>query len=59
MNDQEWKLIDRFKEPSSWAALAAGLAGIGITVPSQWVQVIAGIGSAACVLLGILFKEGK
>lgn len=58
MNSQEWKLIDRFKEPSSWASLAAGLGVIGVTVPSNIVQGISLVGAGICVLLGFFLKEG-
>ena len=57
MNANEWKLIDRFKEPSSWSALAAGLGTIGVIVPSNIVQVISLFGAAVCVALGVLMKE--
>lgn len=57
MNDAEWKLIDRFKEPSSWSALAAGLSMLGITVPAPLFQGISMAGAAVCVLLGFFLKE--
>lgn len=57
MTDQEWKLLDRFKEPSSWSALAAGLAAIGIVVPGEIVQAVALLGSGVCVLLGVVLRE--
>lgn len=57
MNPDEWKLIDRFKEPSSWSALATGAALVGVSIPSSWMQVVAFVGSGVCIALGILLKE--
>ncbi|HVC54961.1 MAG TPA: hypothetical protein VND95_03345 [Stellaceae bacterium] len=57
MNDAEWRLVDRFKEPSSWAALAAALGTLGIAVPGQFVQVISLFGAGLCSALGILLRE--
>ena len=57
MNDAEWKVIDRFKEPSSWAAISVPLATMGLVVPTQWLQVISLVGSGLCVVLGIVLKE--
>lgn len=58
MNSQEWKLIDRFKEPSSWAALAAAATTAGLVLPGQLIQALSFIGAGICVLLGVLLKEG-
>lgn len=55
---QEWKLIDRFKEPSSYAGLASLCAMAGVVIPAQWVQVISFAGSAVCVALSVLLREG-
>ncbi len=57
MNDAEWKLVDRFKEPSSWAALAAGFGTFGFVLPGGLVQVVSLFGAGFCVLLGVLLKE--
>lgn len=57
MNDQQWKLLDRFKEPSSWSAIAAGLGSLGVMLPPGIVQVISLVGAGLCVLAGILLKE--
>jgi hypothetical protein len=59
MNPNEWKLIDRFKEPSSWAGIGVLLSTIGVNVPSGLVQAISLLGAGACVLLSVLLKEGK
>lgn len=57
MNDTEWKLIDRLKEPSSWAGVAAPLAALGFSLPSGVVQAISLLGAGACVLLAVLLGE--
>lgn len=57
MNATEWKLVDRFKEPSSWSALAAGLGMIGVSVPSGLLQAVSLIGAGLCILLGFVLKE--
>ena len=50
-------IIARFKEPSSWAALAAGATSLGIVIPAGWVQTISLIGAGIATLLGIFLKE--
>jgi hypothetical protein len=57
MTPDEWKLIDRFKEPSSWASLAAGLTAVGFVIPSQLIQTVSLIGAGVCVALGFFLKE--
>ena len=57
MNDEEWKLIDRFKEPSSWSAIGAGLVGLGLYIPPGAIQAVSLIGAGGCVLAGVLLKE--
>jgi hypothetical protein len=57
MNSSTWKLVDRFKEPSSWAALASGAAMIGVIIPPGYMQAISFVGSGICVLLGVILKE--
>lgn len=59
MNTNEWRLIDRFKEPSSWNALAMAAAGMGFALPSDVAQVISFVGSAICIALGFFLKENK
>lgn len=58
MNQNDWKLIDRFKEPSSWASLAAGLGVVGVSLPPGAVQGLSYVGAGICVLLGFFLKEG-
>ena len=48
----EW-ITSRIKEPSSWAAVAAGVIGIGVLI-SQPIVTIVGIVVGA---LGFLLKE--
>jgi hypothetical protein len=57
MNEQEWKLVDRLKEPSSWAAIAAAFAAFGITIPNDWVHAISLVGAGLASILGIVLKE--
>lgn len=58
LNTQEWRLIDRFKEPSSYAGLSTLLAMAGLSIPAPWVSAISLIGSGICILLSIVLKEG-
>lgn len=57
MSDTLWRVVDRFKEPSSWAALAAPLAALGVSVPSDYLRTASLLGAGICVLLGIIMKE--
>jgi len=57
LNQDEWKLIDRFKEPSSYAALGPALAAVGFNLPGQWLPVVSYIGAGLCTGLAILLKE--
>jgi len=51
--------ISRLREPSTWAALAAGFVALHITVePGLW-QSIANLGIAASVVLGYFIPEQK
>jgi len=47
-------VLERLKEPSTWAAIAGGLVALGVTVDQATIGAIAG-GLAA--VLGIIFKE--
>ena len=58
MSPDEWKIVDRFKEPSSYNALGTMLATFGVAVPSIWLSVISYVGSALCLAVGLLMKEG-
>ena len=52
-------MLNRLKEPSTWAALGAFLAAIGIgtdVLPETWREV--GVGIAAAVsIVGVVLKE--
>jgi len=58
LNQQEWSIIDRFKEPSSWNALATIPATLGFVVPGPVATAIGFVGAGICVLLGFILKEG-
>ena len=50
-------IIARGKEPSTWAALAAMLAGLGITVPGELWGGIVHVGMGIAIVLGFALKE--
>ena len=50
-------ILDRLKEPSSWAAVTALIAGVFPTVPTGVWQYVAAIGGALTGLLGIFLSE--
>ena len=52
-------LIERFKEPSSYSAIAAVLAMCGIMIPSDLWQSIVMIGCGISGAAGFLIKEKK
>ena len=52
-------LISRFKEPSSYSAIAAVLAMCGIMIPSDLWQSIIMLGCGASGVAGFLLKEKK
>lgn len=51
-------VVTRLKEPSTWAALAAGLGTLGVSIPpGVWQDVVfAGVGLST--VLGVGFREG-
>jgi len=49
--------IDRMKEPSTWSAIAAGMAAVGISMPAGVWQGVVGIGTGIAVLAGIFITE--
>ena len=51
--------IARFKEPSSYSAIAAVLAMIGIMIPSDLWQSIIMLGCGASGAVGFFMKEKK
>ena len=51
--------VERLKEPSSWAAVAAAMAALGVSLdPGLWQQ-IAAAGTGVSGLLGFFMKEKK
>jgi len=52
-------LIERFKEPSSYSAIAAVLAMCGVIIPSDLWQSIVMIGCGISGAAGFLIKEKK
>lgn len=50
-------IITRIKEPSSWAALAAMLAGLGVSLPDDLWKSIAMIGTGVAGVLGFVMAE--
>ena len=53
------ELIYRFKEPSSYSAIAAVLAMCGIMIPSDLWQSIIMLGCGASGAVGFFMKEKK
>ena len=52
-------LIERFKEPSSYSAIAAVLAMVGIIVPSDLWQSVVLAGCGVAGILGFWLREKK
>jgi sulfite exporter TauE/SafE len=50
-------IVDRLKEPSSYAGLGALLALVGVNLDGQLLQAIAGVAAALAGLASILIKE--
>lgn len=50
-------LAARLREPSSWAAIAAAMAAIGISVPAEVWQPIVHTGAGVAALAGFFLKE--
>jgi hypothetical protein len=46
-------IIDRVKEPSTWAAAAVGFVIVGMLLDAGWPLIIAGI----CAVSAVLLKE--
>ena len=53
------QLILRFKEPSSYSAIAAVLAMVGVIVPSDLWQSIVMLGCGASGVAGFWIREKK
>ena len=52
------KFLARLSEPSSWAAIAAGLGAIGLNIPSPLWQGVTYVGCGVAIILGIVIPEG-
>jgi len=51
--------LDRLSEPSTWASIAAGIAGeLAIKFNPDFTNAFVHLGLAATVLAGVLIKEG-
>ncbi len=55
----DWTLLDRLKEPSTWASIGSFLGMIGVTLPGGVMQAIPLMGAAAALIAGVLLREGK
>lgn len=51
------KLLDRLKEPSSYAALAAVLAMVGVNIDAELWQYVVGAASAIAGIAGFFLGE--
>ena len=52
-------IFARFKEPSTWAGLAAVLAALGLGLPAELWQQIATTGMAVAGLLAMVLPERR
>jgi hypothetical protein len=50
-------LIERFKEPSSWAGITGVLAAVWTQMPEGMGQAISGIGAGIAFIVSIFMKE--
>ena len=50
-------ILDRLKEPSSYAGIGALLALVGVNLDGQLLQAIAGVAAALAGLASIFIKE--
>lgn len=51
-------MLDRIREPSTWAAVAAALAALAATAPSQYANAL-WVGMAVSTVAGIILPERK
>lgn len=54
-----WSLLDRFKEPSSYAGVATVLTGLGVNINPGLFQTSVYIAAGLCGLASFVMKEGK
>ena len=50
-------LIARFREPSTYAGIAALLASLGVSVPAPWVQAVSALGVAMAGVVALFLPE--
>ncbi len=55
----DWTLLDRLKEPSTWASIGSFLGMVGVTLPGGVMQAIPLLGAAAALIAGVVLREGK
>jgi hypothetical protein len=53
------KIVDRFREPSTWAGLAALIGLFGVNVPSETVHAVSDVGMALAGLAAVFLPERK
>ena len=51
------KIIDRLKEPSSWAAIAIALGVFGIEASPEYLKVVTQAGTGVSALMAVLMSE--
>jgi predicted permease len=51
--------LTRFKEPSTYAALAAAFVALGVALPPGLLETLTQIGTGIAVLLGMFIPEGS
>lgn len=50
-------ILQRFREPSSWAALAGPFAAAGFSLSPEWWQVVSMALAAGAAAAGIVLRE--
>lgn len=50
-------ILDRFKEPSSWAVITTALASFGLTIPDPVSQSVVLVGAGAAGLIAFFLRE--
>lgn len=53
------EILNRFKEPSSWAVIFTTIAGVGITLDAGIVQNLTMIGAGLAGIAGFFLSEKK
>ena len=49
--------VARFREPSTYAGIAALLASLGVSVPSGWIQAVSALGVALAGAAALFLPE--